>query len=131
MEKVTGIGGIFMKTSDVAATRKWYQEMLGIDADPNWNGYAFQWREHDAPDTVGQTIWSLMPSTTKYFNPSTAPFMVNYRVKDVHAMIAQLRAAGAQVDDKIDESEYGKFGWVMDPEGNRIELWEPPVEAPK
>jgi predicted enzyme related to lactoylglutathione lyase len=128
MEKVTGIGGIFFKTDDAARTRNWYRDNLGIDADPNWGGYAFQWREHEAPDEVGSTIWSPMPSTTKYFDPSTSRFMVNYRVRDLDAMLAQLRAAGAQVDEKVDESEFGKFGWVMDPDGNRIELWQPPKE---
>jgi len=126
MEKVTGIGGIFFKTDDAERTRNWYRDHLGIDADPSWGGAMFQWREHDAPETVATTVWSPMPSTTKYFDPSTSKFMVNYRVRDLHAMIAQLRAAGAQVDEKVEESEFGKFGWVMDPDGNRIELWEPP-----
>jgi len=126
MEKVTGIGGIFFKTKDAEATRNWYRDNLGIEADPSFGGCVFEWREKDSPDTVGSTVWSPMPATTKYFDPSTSPFMVNYRVSDLHAMIAQLRAAGANVDEKIDESEFGKFGWVMDPDGNRIELWEPP-----
>jgi predicted enzyme related to lactoylglutathione lyase len=129
MEKVTGIGGIFFKTDDVETTRRWYQEHLGIDSDPAWGGYAFQWREHDDPETVGATIWSPMPSTTPYFNPSQSRFMVNYRVRDLDAMLAQLRAAGAKVDEKVDESEFGKFGWVIDPDGNRIELWQPPAAA--
>src|SRR5205085_2130521 len=85
------------KTDDAERTRNWYRDHLGIDADPSWGGAMFQWREHDAPETVATTVWSPMPSTTKYFDPSTSKFMVNYRVRDLHAMIAQLRAAEVAV----------------------------------
>jgi catechol 2,3-dioxygenase-like lactoylglutathione lyase family enzyme len=131
MEHVTGIGGIFFKTADAETTRKWYAEMLGIDSDPAWGGTAFMWREHDTPDTVGMTVWSPMPDTTKKFDPSSAKFMVNYRVRNLDAILAQLRAGGARVDDKVDDTEYGKFAWTYDPDGNKIELWEPPAETPE
>ena len=118
MEKVAGIGGIFFKADDAEALLKWYQQNLGIDVDIP-SGFAM----------VDSTVWSIKKSTTRYFDPSKKPFMVNYRVNDLHAMLAQLRAAGAAVDDKVMEESYGKFGWAMDPEGNRIELWEPPAES--
>jgi predicted enzyme related to lactoylglutathione lyase len=92
-----------------------------------WGGAAFRWTTPDNPTGAGTTIWSPFKADTAYFAPSTASFMINYRVDDLHALLAQLRAEGCQVDDKVEESEYGKFGWVFDPEGNKIELWEPPA----
>lgn len=125
MTRVTGIGGIFFKSQDPKALGEWYRVHLGIDLEP-WGGAAFRWVTPDNPGGVGTTIWSPFPADTAYFAPSAAPFMVNFRVHDLHALLAALRAEGCQVDDKVDESEYGKFGWVMDPEGNRVELWQPP-----
>jgi predicted enzyme related to lactoylglutathione lyase len=120
MERVTGIGGIFFKAKDPKALGAWYARHLGIDVQ-EWGGAAFQGE--------GTTLWSPFKADTKYFEPSAAPFMINYRVADVDAMLAQLRDAGVQVDEKVDESEFGKFGWAMDPEGNRFELWQPPAET--
>lgn len=130
MKRVTGIGGIFIKAQDTERMRDWYRRHLGIDIQA-WGGTAFRWSDPDRvePDG-GVTVWSLFPADSSYFAPSTAPFMVNYRVDDLHALLAALRAEGCEVDAKVDESEYGKFGWVMDPEGNRIELWQPPAGAP-
>ncbi|HEX7940192.1 MAG TPA: VOC family protein [Gemmatimonadaceae bacterium] len=125
MKRVTGIGGIFFKARDPKALGAWYREHLGIDVQP-WGGAAFDWNTPDNPNGVGTTAWSLFPADTKHFAPSDAPFMINYRVADLQGLLAELRAAGVQVDDKVDESEYGKFGWVIDPEGNKIELWQPP-----
>ncbi|WP_374437943.1 VOC family protein [Inhella sp.] len=125
MKRVTGIGGIFFKAQDPKALAAWYQKHLGIDVQP-WGGAAFSWNGPDNPQGVGSTVWSPFAADTAYFAPSTAPFMVNYRVADLHALLAQLRAEGVQVEDKVDESEYGKFGWVIDPEGNKLELWQPP-----
>jgi predicted enzyme related to lactoylglutathione lyase len=125
MNRVTGIGGIFIKASDPDALRAWYQKHLGLDVQ-DWGGVAFQWHTLERPNLNGSTVWSVMPSTSDYFAPSQAPFMVNYRVDDLHALLSLLRAEGCDVDDKVEESEFGKFGWVMDPEGNRVELWEPP-----
>jgi predicted enzyme related to lactoylglutathione lyase len=126
MEKVTGIGGIFFKTKDPKALGQWYAQHLGIDVQP-WGGATFPWREADDPERSGSTHWSLFSADTKYLDPSTATFMLNYRVADLDAMVAQLRAAGVTVDDKIEDSEYGRFGWGMDPDGNRFELWQPPA----
>ena len=126
MKRVTGIGGIFFKAKDAPALRAWYKQHLGIDVQ-DWGGTAFTWTDADGNPTGGMTVWSVSPETSKQFAPSNASFMVNYRVEDVHALIAALKAEGCNVLDKIDDSEYGKFGWVIDPEGNKIELWQPPA----
>jgi predicted enzyme related to lactoylglutathione lyase len=122
MKRVTGLGGIFFKARDPKALGEWYRKHLGLDVS-EWGGVAFEWA-NDSP--TGTTIWSPFKDSTDYFAPSTAPFMINFRVADLHALLAALRAEGCDVQDKVDESEYGKFGWVMDPEGNKLELWEPP-----
>jgi predicted enzyme related to lactoylglutathione lyase len=127
MEKVTGIGGIFFKSKDPKALGEWYARNLGLDVQP-WGGAMFSWGA-GSDDASGSTLWSPFPADTKHFEPSSAPFMLNYRVRDLDAMLAQLRAAGARVDEKTDDSEYGRFGWAMDPEGNRFELWQPPADS--
>ncbi len=120
MERVLGVGGIFFKSQDPKALVDWYRTRLGIE--PAWEGgTAFESR-----GAGEQTIWSAFSANTTYFNPSPAPFMVNFRVANLERMLDQLRAMGAQVDGRTEFSEYGKFGWVMDPDGNRVELWEPP-----
>lgn len=122
MARITGIGGIFIKARDPEALKAWYATHLGLGIE-TWGGMAFA----NADDPTGQTIWSVFNADSKYFDPSTAPFMVNYRVDDLDGLLAKLRAEGCQVDEKTDKSEYGYFGWVMDIEGNRIELWQPPA----
>ena len=124
MTRVTGIGGIFLKARDPDALLDWYRDRLGLEVQ-SWGGVAFRWHE-PLPEPHGVTVWSVFPSTSAYFDPSPAPFMVNYRVENLAEVLAALRSEGCTVDDRIEESEYGKFGWVMDPEGNRVELWEPP-----
>ena len=126
MEKVTGIGGVFFKARDPKALGEWYKTHLGIDVQP-WGGAAFDWNGPDNPDGVGTTAWSLFAQTSDHFAPSTAPFMINYRVHDLHALLAALRAEGVRIEGELQESEYGKFGWIVDPEGNKVELWEPPA----
>jgi predicted enzyme related to lactoylglutathione lyase len=126
MKRVTGIGGIFFKAKDADALRAWYQAHLGIDVLP-WGGAVFSWADAEGKPSAGMTTWSVSDASSNYFEPSTASFMINYRVADLHALLAQLRKEGCTVIDKTDESEYGKFGWVMDPEGNKVELWEPPA----
>jgi len=123
--RVQGIGGIFFKARDAAALRAWYQRHLGINVQ-NWGGTVFQWNGPSNPEGVGSTVWSIFEGDTTYFAPSTAPFMVNFRVADLDAVLDELPAEGCQVDDRVETSEFGSFGWVMDPEGNRIELWQPP-----
>lgn len=124
MARVTGIGGIFFKSENPRELRQWYERNLGVKTHP-MGPVVFFWRDQDDPEKVGQTIWSAFPKDTDYFGPSGQPYMVNFRVDDLDAILKNLRAAGAQVDDKIEEQEYGRFGWVTDPDGQRIELWEP------
>ncbi|HSI51266.1 MAG TPA: VOC family protein [Ideonella sp.] len=126
MKRVTGIGGIFLKAKDAPALRLWYQQHLGIDVQA-WGGTAFAWTDADGKPTGGSTVWSIASEDSTQFAPSSASFMVNYRVEDLHAVVAALKAEGCKVLDKIDESEYGKFAWVIDPEGNKVELWQPPA----
>lgn len=126
MKRVTGIGGIFFKAKDPKALGDWYRRHLGIEV-ADWGGAAFVWRGAHNPDGIGTTIWSPFAADTQYFAPSEAPFMINYRVEDLHALLAVLRAEGVQVDEKTEDSEFGKFGWVIDPEGNKLELWQPPA----
>ncbi len=126
MKRVTGIGGVFFKSKDPKALGAWYREHLGIGVE-EWGGAAFRWSSPENPSGTGTTIWTPFKADTEYFAPSRAPFMINYRVEDLHALLAQLRSEGCEVDAKVEESEYGKFGWVMDPEGNRAELWQPPA----
>ena len=126
MRRVTGIGGIFFKARDPVALREWYRTHLGIDV-LDWGGAAFVWADAAGRPTRGTTIWSIGPDDADAYAPSTAPFMINYRVADLAAQLEALRAEGCQVLEKTDDSEYGKFGWVIDPEGNKVELWEPPA----
>ena len=126
MKRVTGVGGIFFKSKDPKALGEWYAKHLGLQVEP-WGGVAFRWAGDHNPAGIGTTIWSPFAADTSYFAPSSASFMVNFRVDDLHALLAVLRSEGCEVDAKVEESEYGKFGWVMDPEGNRIELWQAPA----
>lgn len=125
MKRVTGIGGVFFKSRDPKALGEWYRRHLGLNVEA-WGGALFRWAEDDKAGT-GTTLWNPFKADTDYFAPSTAPFMINFRVADLHGLLAALRAEGCEVLDKTDESEFGKFGWVIDPEGNKLELWEPPA----
>ena len=124
MKRVTGIGGIFFKAKDPKALGEWYRTHLGMNVE-EWGGVTFRWAD-DNPDGAGSMIWNLFNDDTSHFAPSASSFMINYRVEDLDALIDKLREEGCEVDEKVEESEYGKFGWVMDPEGNRLELWQPP-----
>ena len=126
MKRVTGIGGVFFKSKDPKALATWYKTHLGIEVE-DWGGAAFRWTSQDNPQGVGTTVWSPFAADSSYFAPSSASFMINYRVEDLHGVLAALRAEGVTVEENVDESEYGKFGWVIDPEGNKLELWQPPA----
>jgi predicted enzyme related to lactoylglutathione lyase len=126
MRRVTGIGGIFFQARDPVALRDWYRRHLGIDV-LDWGGAAFTWTDAAGQPTVGTTIWSIGAADGEGFGPGRSPFMINYRVDDLAALLQALRAEGCQVLDKTDDSEYGKFGWVIDPEGHKVELWQPPL----
>lgn len=124
MKRVTGIGGIFFKAKDPTALSAWYRDHLGLDVT-EWNGAIFQWGGEGSEP--GMTIWSPFAADTTYMAPSTASFMINFRVADLEALLAALRAEGCDVVDRTETSEQGRFGWVIDPEGNKVELWEPPA----
>jgi predicted enzyme related to lactoylglutathione lyase len=125
MKRVTGIGGIFFKAKDPGSLRAWYKKHLGIDVQ-EWGGAAFTWTDAAGNPMSGTTAWSIFAADGDYFAPSTTAFMVNYRVDDLAALLQALRDEGCNVLEKTDDSEYGKFGWVIDPEGNKVELWQPP-----
>lgn len=125
MKRVTGIGGIFFKAKDPEALGAWYRDHLGFAPGPG--GVVFEWRDKERPEEIGQTVWAPFKEDTTYFAPSKAPFMLNLRVEDLDATLAALAAEGVTID-KREDSEYGRFAWIMDPEGNRLELWEPPRE---
>jgi predicted enzyme related to lactoylglutathione lyase len=126
MRRVTGIGGIFFSARDPDGLRAWYRRHLGIDVQ-DWGGAVFAWADAAGQPLKGTTVWSIGGGDGAVFAPSTAPFMINYRVDDLAALLQALRLEGCTVLDKTEESEYGKFGWVMDPEGNKVELWQPPA----
>jgi catechol 2,3-dioxygenase-like lactoylglutathione lyase family enzyme len=119
VERVTGIGGVFIRSAEPEALRAWYAEHLGLDVNAEWGGAVLT-------SVGGEALtWAVFPGETEYFGEPSQQAMVNYRVRDLDAMLAQLRAAGVTVDDKVEELEFGRFGWATDADGNRIELWEP------
>ncbi|HEY7119019.1 MAG TPA: VOC family protein [Tepidisphaeraceae bacterium] len=123
MRRVTGLGGVFFKAADPTGLAAWYERHLGLSGQGGIVN--FLWREREG-DSAGTTVWSVFPKDTEYFRPSQAPFMLNYRVADLDALLEALRAEGVEIDPRREDSEYGRFAWIMDPEGNRVELWEPP-----
>ena len=127
MKRVTGIGGIFFKAQNPDKLRSWYETHLGMPIE-SWGGMQFHWRRDEDPQSRGYTVWTLFKADSRYFDPSEKPFMINYRVENLAEVLAALKSEGVTGDEKIEDSEYGRFAWVMDPEGNRIELWEPPKE---
>ncbi|MEP7156996.1 MAG: VOC family protein [Betaproteobacteria bacterium] len=126
MKRVTGIGGIFFSAKDPAALQAWYRKHLGIDVQ-SWGGTSFDWADDAGNPFKGSTVWSIGSDDGKHFAPSKSTFMVNYRVDDLDALLKALREEGCNVLEKADDSDYGKFGWVIDPEGNKVELWQPPA----
>ena len=123
MKRVTGIGGIFFKAADPKALSAWYRDHLGLDTS-DWGGAIFPWGGEGS--AKGMTIWSPFAQDTDYMAPSTASFMINFRVDDLDALLTVLRTEGCNVLERTETSEQGKFGWVIDPEGNKVELWQPP-----
>ena len=127
--RILGIGGIFFKSADQKQVRAWYNEHLGL-VDKG-GGVMLPWREKDNPDQQHVTVWTVFPATTKYFEPSQASFMVNYIVDDLDALLDRLQKEGVKIDPKRQNEDYGKFAWIYDPDGNKIELWQPPAEKKK
>ena len=124
MQRVTGIGGVFFKSKDPEKLYAWYEKHLGIKRDPAAGGVSFRWDQDKAG--AGMTAWAIFPDTTKYFQPSRANLMINYRVADIDALLEVLRQEGVEIDPHREDFDYGRFAWIMDPDGNRLELWEPP-----
>jgi predicted enzyme related to lactoylglutathione lyase len=126
MKKITGLGGVFIKASDPVALASWYQEHLGIGFHNN-SYVDLPFTDDSGKPTAGTNVLSFFKSDSAYFNPSEKQVMINLRVSDLHSLLDELRKEGVTiVGDPLNE-EYGKFGWILDPEGNKIELWEPPV----
>ena len=126
--RVLGIGGIFFKAGDQAKTREWYAKHLGL-VDKG-GGAMLPWREHDDAQKEHVTVWSTFPSNTDYFAPGQATFMINYIVDDLDAMLERLQKEGVRIDPKRMNEQYGRFAWIYDSDGNKIELWEPPKAKP-
>lgn len=122
--RVTGIGGLFFKSKDPGRTLDWYREHLGIDA-ADWGGYAFRWGDHHEPGQTGYTVWGAFPDSTNYFDPGEQSFMINFRVVDLTGLIASLKEGGVEVVGEVEEHPNGKFAWILDSDGRKIELWEP------
>jgi catechol 2,3-dioxygenase-like lactoylglutathione lyase family enzyme len=138
MARVTGIGGVFLRARDPKALTAWYAQHLGIQLS-EYGGATFLWsrgiQPDEVPDSTGSTIWNLFPEDTTYFGKGNEKgiqqAMVNYRVDDLDALLVQLTAAGVTIDPNREDADYGRFAWIVDPEGNRIELWQPLVDTPK
>lgn len=123
MKRVTGIGGVFFKSSDPKKTKEWYAKHLGIEAGDY--GASFEWRNADKPEEKGSTAWSVFKQDTTYLEPSKKEFMINYRVENLEWLVEQLKKEGVTICDTIETYDYGKFVHIMDNDGNKIELWEP------
>lgn len=127
MARVTGLGGFFFTSDDPDALSDWYRTHLGVPVGEH--GFAFQWRDVDAPDRVGRTVWSAFETGTDYFAPSTVSYVVNFRVDDLDGVLDRCREAGIEVVGDVETYSYGRFGWILDPEGRKVELWEPAGEG--
>jgi predicted enzyme related to lactoylglutathione lyase len=123
MARVTGIGGVFLRSRDPKALAKWYSENLGITLS-DFNGAAFEWSD-EVPAGTGMTAWSAFPEDTEYFGEGRQAAMINYRVDNLDELLQKLTEAGVWIDPKRDDQGYGKFAWIKDCDGNRVELWEP------
>ena len=118
---ITGVGGIFLKSKDPKALARWYRDVLGVPLEP-WGGATFR---YDAPGRPPVLVWNVFPSTTDYMDPSTREFMIDFAVDDLDAYLVRLRAKGVVVLKRDDTNPDGKFAWILDPDGTKIELWQP------
>jgi catechol 2,3-dioxygenase-like lactoylglutathione lyase family enzyme len=121
--RILGIGGVFFKSANRDQMREWYAKHLGL-VDKG-SGAMLPWREHDDPQKEHVTVWTVFPNSTKYFDPSPAPFMINYIVDDMDALLDRLKQEGVKIDAKRMDESYGRFAWIYDSDGNKIELWQP------
>ena len=122
MAKVIGLGGIFFKSRDPAALAAWYARHLGLELEA-WGGVRFA----EDGSRAGYVTWAPFPADTGYFGPTDRSYMVNFRVDDLAGLLDRLRAEGVEVDERTEQGEYGAFGWITDPDGTRVELWQPPA----
>jgi predicted enzyme related to lactoylglutathione lyase len=129
VKRITGIGGVFIKAKNPQKLQAWYEEHLGLQAIEG--AVVFESPSEESQIGRAKTVWAIFPSDTKYFEPSQADFMINFRVENLNELLDQLRAEGVEVDERTEQYDYGRFGWIMDPEGNRIELWEPAMPFTK
>jgi catechol 2,3-dioxygenase-like lactoylglutathione lyase family enzyme len=125
MKRVTGIGGVFFRSKDPTATNAWYKEHLGVPVGEHGHA-SFRWRDDEQPQRRGITAWAAFEADTDYFGTSGQQWMVNYCVEDLDALLVELGREGVEIGPRREEHAYGKFAWIVDPDGNRIELWEPP-----
>lgn len=125
MKRVTGIGGIFFKAKDPKALAKWYQKHLGLPIDESYGGYSFNWNDDNQRPDNGYTIWSPFKEDTEYLQPSSKDFMFNFIVDDLNALLEVLESEGIDQVGEMEDTEFGKFAWILDPEDNKVELWEP------
>jgi predicted enzyme related to lactoylglutathione lyase len=123
LRHVSGLGGVFLKSPDPEKMMEWYSKQFGLFF--SYSSHTFQWKDLNDKNHTGHTVLSFFPDDTNYFTPSTKNYMLNLRVSNLNALLKELRLSGVQVIDKTEEFEYGKFGWILDPEDNKIELWEP------
>jgi predicted enzyme related to lactoylglutathione lyase len=123
MARVTGIGGVFLRARDPKALTAWYAQHLGIEL-ASYGGATFLWAD-EIPAQTGMTTWSLFPEDSTYFGPGTQQAMINYRVDDLDGLLNELSKAGVSIDPHREDADFGRFAWITDPEGNRLELWEP------
>lgn len=126
MKRVTGIGGIFFKSDDPNKLYEWYEQHLGMQRTKQQQAVVFASGDPENPEANGMTVWSLFPRDTTYFKDCRSPFMINYRVDDLDGLLEELKKEGVSIDPHREDYDYGRFAWITDPEGNRIELWEPP-----
>ncbi|MGB5236496.1 MAG: VOC family protein [Flavobacteriaceae bacterium] len=124
-KRITGLGGFFFKSKNPDAIKNWYKKHLGLNTDSY--GCTFWWKDSSGKDC--STQWSPFSEQTEYFNPSPKEFMMNFRVENLEVLLVLLKEEGVTIVGNVEEFEYGKFGWILDPEGNKIELWEPIDEA--
>lgn len=127
MARVTGIGGVFLRSKDPKAMTKWYAEHLGVVLSPYFNGTSFEWTD-EVPKGTGATAWSVHGEASTGQGELTQQAMINYRVDDLDALLAELAGKGVWIDPKRDDGDFGKFAWIKDCDGNRVELWEPKAE---
>ncbi len=126
MAKVMGIGGVFFKCRDTSSLGEWYQKWLGMPVEPEWGGASL--KPGSMPENAF-TVWGPFKEDTEYFSPSERPFMINLVVDDLDGALKQVAAGGATVLPDVQEEDYGRFGWFIDPDGTKIELWETPADS--